>query len=86
MACGLPVVASDVGGIPDQVADGQNGFLVAVGDAVQMAGRIQMLVNDRPLRNELGRRALERAREEFSVERMTKNYLDWYQTILTDPQ
>ncbi len=83
MACGLPVVASDVGGIPDQVADGQNGFLIPIGDAVSMAERIQRLVNDERLRAEMGRRALERARGEFGIARMTQEYLGWYESVLT---
>ena len=82
MACGLPVVASDVGGIPDQVTDGQNGFLIPVGDAVRMAERIQRLVNDERLRAEMGRRALERARGEFGIARMTQEYLGWYESVI----
>ena len=55
MACELPVVASNVGGIPDQVADGQNGFLVAVESAAQMADRITTLVSNDSLRLEMAR-------------------------------
>jgi glycosyltransferase involved in cell wall biosynthesis len=82
MACGLPVVASNVGGIPDQVADGSNGFLVPVGDAMQMAERIQRLIDDAPLRVTIGRRAHDRAQSEFGLERMTKDYLTWYRCVL----
>ena len=79
MACGLPVVASAVGGIPDQVAEGQGGFLVPPGDAAAMAERIQRLVGDERLRAEMGRRAQARAHAEFGVQHMTRAYLDWYQ-------
>jgi glycosyltransferase involved in cell wall biosynthesis len=82
MACGLPVVATNVGGIPDQIADGQNGFLVEAGNAVEMAERIQRLVANGPLRLEMGRRALERAQGEFSLNRMTHDYLEWYASVL----
>lgn len=82
MACGLPVVASAVGGIPDQVAEGQGGFLVPVGDAVVMAERISRLVDDLQLRAEMGRRAQARAHGEFGVQHMTRNYLDWYESVL----
>ncbi len=82
MACGLPVVASDVGGIPDQVTDGQNGFLFPPGDSNQMAERIQRLINDNQLRSETGRRAYERAHREFGIQHMTQNYLDFYESAL----
>jgi glycosyltransferase involved in cell wall biosynthesis len=82
MACGLPVVASEVGGIPDQVANGQGGFLAPVGDGFVMAGLIGQLIGDCRLRAEMGRRAQARAQAEFGVERMTRNYLDWYESVL----
>lgn len=53
MACGTPVVATAVGGIPEQVREGQNGFLVPRGDAVAMAARIDRLRADPALRARL---------------------------------
>jgi glycosyltransferase involved in cell wall biosynthesis len=82
MACGLPVVASDVGGIPDQVTNGQSGFLIPVGDADRMADRIGRLLEDNAERKEMGQRACQRAHAEFGLSRMTDNYLDFYETIL----
>ncbi len=82
MACGLPVVASDVGGIPDQVAEGRSGFLVPVGDAGLMAERIEMLVDDRQLRETMARWAQERAHGEFGLGHMAKNYLRLYESVL----
>lgn len=82
MACGLPVVASDVGGIPDQVAEGQSGFLVPVGDDQLMARRIEMLLDDPSRRAEMGRWACDRAHAEFGISNMAGNYLDFYRTIL----
>ena len=82
MACGLPVVASDVGGIPDQVAEGQSGFLVPVSDAEEMAKRMNKLLKDNPVRQKMGEWAAKRAQAEFGLPRMTHNYLDYYQTIV----
>ena len=82
MACGLPVVASDVGGIPDQVVEGQSGFLVPVGDAGCMAGRMELLVHHRSRREDMGRWACSRAHAEFGVSRMTANYLNFYESVL----
>jgi len=82
MACGLPVVASNVGGIPDQVADGRNGFLVPVGDAEHMADRIERLLEDNELRRGMGQRACQRAHAEFGLSRMTGSYLAFYESIM----
>jgi len=57
MASGVPVVATRTGGIPEMVCDGVNGFLVPVGDAPRLAGRICEVLLDGPLRRDLGRRA-----------------------------
>ena len=46
MACGTPVVATAVGGIPEQIEDGKTGFLVPAGDAVAMAARIEQVLKD----------------------------------------
>ncbi|MBI1737358.1 MAG: glycosyltransferase [Candidatus Rokubacteria bacterium] len=54
MACGSPVVASRVGGLATTVRDGFTGFLVPEGDPVALAGRIDALLTDAPLRAKLG--------------------------------
>jgi len=67
MACGLPVVATRCGGIPDQVIDGQTGFLVPQRDVDAMAAAIRTLLDDSSLRATLGRQAQERAVACFDV-------------------
>ena len=60
MACGVPVVASDTGALPDVVGDA--GVLVPPGDADQLAKALMSAVDDTPERDEMVRRGLERAR------------------------
>ena len=61
MACGLPVVATPVGGITQQVIDGETGFLVKERDVGAMASAMQRLAMDRQLRSKMGLAARSRA-------------------------
>jgi glycosyltransferase involved in cell wall biosynthesis len=71
MSCGLPVVATAIGGIVDQVVDGETGFLVAEGDTVAMSRAMLRLVEDAALRARLGANARNRAVESFDSALMT---------------
>ena len=82
MACGLPVIATAVGGIPEQVQDGRTGFLVPAGDADAMAERVLQLLNDAALRRRFGVEAARVARERFDSEREVDDYLNWYHQVI----
>jgi len=79
LACGAPVVASRIGGIPEQVEEGKTGYLVPVGDSKAMAGWILDLLADRELRLQMGRQAAENAAQRFGLERMVEEYLHFYE-------
>lgn len=81
-ACGRPVVATAVGGVPEQIVEGCTGFLTPAGDAAAMAARIQQLLDEPALRREMGARALDHARSHFGLEMQADAYLDWYEEIL----
>jgi glycosyltransferase involved in cell wall biosynthesis len=80
-ACGLPVVASDVGGIPEQVVEGETGHLVPVGDAQAMADAIRGLLADEPRRRSFAFAARRRAEQHFDARRMVDAYLEWYESL-----
>lgn len=67
MAAGLPLLVTRTGGLPELVRNGE-GLMAEPGDARALAAHIETLVTDEASRRSLGRRALERAREEFSPE------------------
>lgn len=69
MAVGLPVVASRVGGIPELVEDGTTGMLVSPGDAVELAAKLGLLIEDRGLRLKMGKAGRKRVEEEFTSQR-----------------
>jgi glycosyltransferase involved in cell wall biosynthesis len=82
MACGTPVVASNVDGIPEQFDDGHSGFLIPKGDAAAFATRLQQLLSDKGLAQKLGAAGVERARRCFDLERQVDAYLDWYAELV----
>jgi glycosyltransferase involved in cell wall biosynthesis len=67
MAQGLPVVSTPVGGIPEAVRDGIEGFLVTPGDVPALAERLLQLVQDETLARRMGAAARRRAESEFST-------------------
>ena len=72
MSCGLPVVTTDVSGIPELVRNGVNGLLVTPDDPAAMAGALQLLQEDPCLAASLGREAVKTVRENFDGERTTQ--------------
>jgi glycosyltransferase involved in cell wall biosynthesis len=79
MACGVPVVASRTGGIPEIVRDGETGFLVPPGDPMAFAEAIDRILCDPALGREFSLRARERIVLEFDLERCVAHYLELYE-------
>ena len=75
MALAKPVVASKVGGIPDLIQEGQNGFLVEPGNTDQLAEKLRILLKDKNLAIEMGKRSRELIQDKFSNEKYIANYL-----------
>jgi glycosyltransferase involved in cell wall biosynthesis len=68
MAAALPVVATPVGGIPDAIRDGEEGFLVSPGSIDELSDRIHRLLSDKGLRQRMGENGRRRLQSEFSSE------------------
>ena len=69
MATGLPVVSTNISGIPEMVIENETGFLVPPGDILAMANAIEKLINDHSLAQRLGQIGYERAQKLFSIEK-----------------
>ena len=79
MAAGVPVVASNVGGLPEVVESGKTGFLVSDGDFLTPVRR---LLEDVELTSRISQAARERAQREFSVEKMVEKTVLAYREVL----
>jgi L-malate glycosyltransferase len=82
MACGAPVVASRVGGLPEVVEDGKSGFLLPVGDVEGMARAAGDILTDAELWESMSRASRRRAVEVFDAKRIVPIYEAFYRELL----
>lgn len=85
-AAGVPIVASAVGGIPDAVADGVNGILIASKDAPALTRSVIALLRDPERARALGAAGRARVAREFSIEAMVDGNLRVYQALVGERQ
>jgi glycosyltransferase involved in cell wall biosynthesis len=83
MAAGLPVIASNAGGIPDIIEDEQSGLLIEPGNAQELASAIERLAKDQTLQDKLQAGAKEKLAQ-FDISRTSQRYADLYQQIATE--
>ncbi len=84
LACGTPVVATAVGGIPEQIDDGVTGFLTPRGDPEAMANRCMELIHDEALLRSFSQNAVWQARKRFDFQRQVTDYLQFYEEVIED--
>jgi glycosyltransferase involved in cell wall biosynthesis len=84
LASGTPVVANRVGGVPDVVRDGVDGYLVEPGDVDAAAERLALLAGDPALRTTLGEAGRARVLERYSVARLVDDVDRLYRSLLAD--
>jgi len=82
MQCGKPVVCSRVGGNPEIVQHGLNGFLYDVGETTALASHLQYLIEKTEAREEMGMKAQATVRDRFSMPKMIDGHLELYDLVL----
>ena len=82
MACGVPAVCSRVGGVPEVIADGVEGYLVAPHDVETMAARALDILTAPGRRETMGRAARARAQKQFCSDKIIPQYEELYQRVL----
>lgn len=84
MAARVPVVATNVCGIPDQLESGKCGLLFEPGDVQSMSDHISLLLSDRERRDRLVQAAHVKAQAEFEVAKVAEATVDFYEEVLRD--
>ena len=82
LAAETPVVATRVGGVPDVVREGEEGFLVDAGDTAELAERLTRLAGDAQLRRRLGKSGRERVVKRYAVDRLLDDIDRLYRELL----
>jgi glycosyltransferase involved in cell wall biosynthesis len=84
MACGVPVVGTNVGGIPDMVRDGVNGLTVPPSDPSSLAAAIVRILTDDSMRCSMSRSARQIATNEYSLELQARRYSALYEAVVAE--
>lgn len=81
MVHGLPVVSTSIGGIPEAVRDGEEGFLVCPGDVHALSDRLDRLLADSSLRRQMGQAARKRAVSHFGATGIVDRWVELYREL-----
>jgi N-acetyl-alpha-D-glucosaminyl L-malate synthase BshA len=84
MACRVPTVVSNVGGLPELVNDEETGFLCSVDDVDAFTERTRALLHDEDLRNRMAEAARSRAVETFDIDRVVPTYERYYEDVVDE--
>ena len=83
MACGLPIIATRVGGVPEMVSDGVNGILIDPGRPDQIVGALQHLYENPDMRHSMKMNSYKTAFEKFDIEKLVPRLVSIYSKVLT---
>jgi glycosyltransferase involved in cell wall biosynthesis len=82
MRAGLPVVATDVGGVQESVVDGKTGYVIPTGDAVRLRDCLCRLISSSELRVRMGNAGRARYEEKFTFDRLVEQTTKVYESVL----
>jgi L-malate glycosyltransferase len=82
MACGVPAVGTRVGGVPELITDGVDGYLERVGDVAGQAGRVVGLLTDEALQQRMAEAARRTAMTRFCTDGIIPQYEDYYGAVM----
>ena len=83
MACGVPTIATDVGGVPELIDDGRNGLLFEVGDVDSMAAAAIALLRDETRLRQMSEAGRKTAQDHFCASRVIPLYEEYYDRVVS---
>jgi L-malate glycosyltransferase len=84
MACGVPVIGTNIGGIPEVITEGYNGYLCELGDINSVAEKATILLNDEALHKKLSNQAMATVEEKFHRLSIMKQYEEIYYKMISN--
>ena len=81
MACGLPVIATNAGGLKDILEDGRNGLVVTPGDLEQLHSVLDLLLIDSQFSAQLGDEALQTVQDHYTARAVNDRYIDLFMAV-----
>ena len=81
MACGLPVIGSNIGGIPDIIRDRETGLLVPQKDIHQLSIAMKELIENKDLMEKIANNGYQMVKNKFSWEKIARDYIDCYEMV-----
>ena len=84
MACGVPCVSTNAGGLPEVNLNGETGFTLDVGDIDGFARSILEIIRNKPLAKKMSAKGIEIARGSFSADTIVPKYIEYYEKILSE--
>jgi glycosyltransferase involved in cell wall biosynthesis len=85
MAAGLPIISTDQGAITESVIDGVNGFIVDSNNPLQIAEKLEYLMDHPEIREKMGKESRRLYEENFTEEKMIEKLKDVFNTVLNTP-
>ena len=82
MACGVPVIGTNVGGIPEVISDGKTGYICELGDIDTVVDKALHLLSDEKLHQQFSQESIQTVQEHFHGEKIVKQYEDIYYQLL----
>jgi glycosyltransferase involved in cell wall biosynthesis len=82
MACGVPVIGTNIGGIPEVIVDGETGYLVEVGNTEEVAEKAIAILSDSEKHKRFSKKAVTHVSENFHSEKIVNAYEDVYNSLV----
>ena len=82
MACGLPIVATDVGGTPEIITDGFNGFLIPPMNEKELCKKLRVLIADKIYREGFRQKSIEMIEDEFNFDKKLDKLIKLYRIFI----